>query len=56
MKSTAILGIELEAETADEMEELIQSLSDDTKHVLPTMLAPYGWGNLWLDDVIHTED
>ena len=51
LKSTAMICIELEAETTDEMEELIESLSDDTKHVLPKMLAPYGWGNLWLDDV-----
>jgi len=52
MKCTAIICVDLEAETQDEMEELIQSLSDDTKYVLPNVLET----NTWLEDVKYLNE
>ena len=52
MKCTAIICVDLEAETQDEMEELIQSLSDDTKYVLPNVLE----ANTWLEDVKYLNE
>ena len=52
MKSIAVICVDLETETQDEMEELIQSLSDDTKYVLPNVLE----ANVWLDGVTHNPE